>query len=137
MQEMMCIDWNQWRTIIMDYTIRPASASCERVGVTSCLFYKWTSLLVSVASHLTSQVIEYHLMHIKCILNISIAQHLQPTEHYVQFSMLLCSRTHSLVMYISQWLWTHDFRIKNILIKVLVRHFICHLLSILSSIVRG
>ena len=45
------------RIIIMDYTIRPASASCERVGVTSCLLHMWTSLLVSVASHHTSQVI--------------------------------------------------------------------------------
>ena len=54
----------------MDYTVRPASVSCERVGVTSCLLHMWTSLLVSVASHLTSQVIFNHLMHIKCILNI-------------------------------------------------------------------
>ena len=75
--------WTIWITL---YDLHQLHV--ERVGVTSCHLHMWTSCLVSVAAHLTSQII-YHLMNTK-ILNISLAQHLQPIEHYLQFSMFLC-----------------------------------------------
>ena len=54
-----------------------------------------------ISSYKSSYIIPFDAH--KVYSEYSIAQHLQPTEHYVKFSMLFCSHTHSLVMYISQY----------------------------------